>query len=163
MTIVSENPIAVAAQELVMTRVFDAPRELVWRAWTEDEHMMHWGAPHGFTVTHCESALKVGGSWRSCMKSPDGQELWLGGEYREVVPYEKLVFTHVWDDDNGQPGPETLVTLTFEDEGDKTKMTFRQTGFASASSRDGHEGGWSESFERLREYLPKMHTGGRDE
>ncbi len=162
MTTTSENAVQTAAPELVITRVFEAPRALVWRAWTEDEHMSHWGAPHGFIVTHCEGVLRVGGTWRSCMKSPDGQELWLGGEYREVVPIEKLVFTHIWDDENGQPGPETVVTITLADEGRSTKMVFRQTGFTSASSRDGHEGGWNESFDRLREYLPGMHTEGRD-
>ena len=148
-----------AVQELVITRVLAAPRELVWQAWTKDEHMMRWGAPHGFVVTHCEGELRVGGAWRSCMKSPAGEELWLGGVYREIAAPEKLVFTHVWDDEDGQPGPETLVTLTFEDKGDKTQMTFRQTGFATASSRDGHEGGWNESFERLDAYLKAFQNG----
>lgn len=162
MTAASETA-APAALELVITRVLAAPRELVWQAWTKDEHMMRWGAPHGFVVTHCEGELRVGSRWRSCMKSPAGEELWLGGVYREIVPPEKLVFTHVWDDDNGQPGHETLVTLVFEAKGDKTQMTFRQSWFASASSRNGHEGGWNESFERLQEYLQEIQSGKNDE
>ncbi len=155
MTATSETVAGPMARELVITRVFDAPRALVWKAWTEREHMMRWCAPHGFVVTHCEGALHVGGAWRSCMRSPEGENHWVGGEYRELVENEKLVFTHVWDETDQSPH-ETLVTVVFEDEGDKTRMTFRQEHFRSIASRDGHEGGWSESFERLNDYLQEL-------
>ena len=142
-----------ATHELVLTRVLDAPRELVWRAWTEREHLMRWSAPQGFTISHCESEARVGGAWRTCMVSPDGSEKWVGGQYREVVPFERLVFTHLWDDNDGFPNPETLVTLSFVDEGAKTLFRFHQQGFASRASRDGHQFGWSQSLDRLNDLL----------
>lgn len=145
-----------AAPELLITRVFDAPRHLVYRVWTEREHMLKWCAPHGFNITHGEAEVQPGGAWRSCMVSPEGVEHWVGGVYREVVPDERLVFTHVWDETD-MPPHETLVTLEFADfEENKTKLYFRQQFFRSVASRDGHEGGWTESFERLATYLHEL-------
>jgi uncharacterized protein YndB with AHSA1/START domain len=139
--------------ELVITRVLDAPRELVFQAWTEPEHLVHWSCPHGFTLTHCEGDLRPGGAWRSCMRSPEGRDLWLGGVYREIVAPERLVFTHAWDDAAGKPGHETVATVTLVDQGGKTKMTFRQAFFESVQQRDGHQEGWTECFERLAQHL----------
>jgi uncharacterized protein YndB with AHSA1/START domain len=139
-------------QELVITRVFDAPRTLVWQAWTDPEKLKHWSAPKGFTLPVNEGELRPGGKWRSCMVTPDGKELWLCGEYREIVEPSRLVFTHAWDNE-GKPGPETLVTVTLTERGGKTEMTFRQSGFDSAESRQGHSEGWSECFDLLEELL----------
>ncbi len=139
-------------QELVITRVFDAPRKLVWQAWTDPEKLKHWSAPKGFTLPVSEGELRPGGKWRSCMVTPDGKELWLGGEYREIVEPSRLVFTHAWDSE-GKPGPETLVTVTLVERGGKTEMTFRQTGFDSVESRQGHSEGWNECFDLLEELL----------
>ncbi len=155
MTTASET-VASAAQELVIERVFDAPRELVWRAWTEPQQLACWCAPHEFTITHCAGEARAGGSWRTCMVSPEGLEHWVGGIYREVAPVERLVFTHQWDDRDGQSSPETLVTLTFFEQGAKTRLHFLQQNLASPSSRAGHEIGWSESFERLNEHLHRV-------
>ena len=138
---------------LVLTRVFDAPRELVFKAWTTREHLMAWSAPHGFTVTDAEGDLRPGGRWRSCMVAPDGSSYWLGGVYREIVPPERLVFTHIWDDQDGIPGEETVVSVTFEDVGGKTRLTLKQALFASIAARDGHSGGWNEALERLGGHL----------
>lgn len=140
-------------RELVITRVFDAPRDLVWKAWTEPERMKQWLAPQGFTIPVNEGDLRAGGTWRACMRKPDGTDLWLGGIYREVVEPQRLVFTHAWDNENGKPGPETLVTVTFTERDGKTEMNFRQSGFESVDSRDGHAGGWGECFDRLEEIL----------
>ena len=146
---------------LVLTRVLDAPRELVFKVWTEREHLLKWSAPHGFKVTHSEGDVRDGGTWRSCMQSPEGEDLWLGGVYREVVKNERLVMTHTWDEDAGRPPHATLVTITFADhEGDKTLMTFRQENFRSVASREGHEGGWTEAFERLSEYVKDVQSQG---
>jgi uncharacterized protein YndB with AHSA1/START domain len=89
------------------------------------------------------------------MRSPQGQDLWLGGVYREIVPPEKLVFTHAWTDAAGKPGHETLVTVTFAERNGKTEMTFRQATFTSVEDRDGHRGGWTECFDKLAEYVAK--------
>ena len=147
------NTSAVAASpalELVITRVFEAPRILVFKAWTERDHLMRWAAPHGFTITHGEGDVRPGGAWRSCMRSPEGVDHWVGGIYREITPHDRLVFTHKWEED---VAVETLVTVTLAEQDGKTTMTFRQTGFRSVESRDGHEGGWSEAFERLAELV----------
>ena len=138
--------------ELVITRTFNAPRELVWKAWTED--MDKWSAPPQFTMPVSEGEVRPGGKWRACMKNRhDGTELWLGGIYKEVEKPEKLVFTHAWDGPDAKPGPETLVTVTFTEKGSKTEMHFRQTGFDSVESRNGHSEGWNECFYLLDAFL----------
>ena len=136
--------------ELVINRTFDAPRELVWKAWTED--MDKWSAPRGFTIPFSDGDLRPGSKWRATMVSPEGKELALVGVYREIVPPERLVFTHAWDD-NGKPGPETVVTVTLIARGQKTEMNFRQTEFDSVESRNGHAEGWGECFDILEELL----------
>lgn len=152
-----ENSAATSDRELLVTRVFDAPRHLVFRAWADGEQMRQWSAPHGFSITHCEGDAEPGARWRCCMRSPDGKEMWLGGVYREVVEDELLLFTHAWDDEDGKPGYETVVTVRFEDdEGGKTRMIFRQGLFDSVESRDGHRSGWSEGFERLDTLLARQ-------
>jgi uncharacterized protein YndB with AHSA1/START domain len=87
------------------------------------------------------------------MRTPEGAEYWRSGVYREVVPPERLVFTYVTDDPHSLPGQETLVTVTFEELGAKTKLTLRQTLFDSAEARDAHQGGWTSTLERLAGHL----------
>ena len=151
----ADKPRAVDSTEraLVLQRVFDAPREVIFKMWTDPEHLVHWSSPRGFTLTHCDGDLVPGGDWHSCMRSPAGEDLWLGGVYREIAAPHRLVFTHAWEEDNGKPGHETLVTVTFAERRGKTEMTFRQSLFDSAESRDGHRGGWAECFDKLAEYL----------
>jgi uncharacterized protein YndB with AHSA1/START domain len=141
--------------ELTITRTFDAPRELVYRIFTEPEHLMHWMGPRGFTPMHFTQDARVGGKWRGMLRPDDGSEdLWQGGVFREISPPQRVSYTFAWDeDDNGNPGNEMLVTLEFADLGDKTRLTFHQTGFTSDGQRDGHRGGWSSSFDRFEEYL----------
>ena len=96
------------------------------------------------------------------MRSPQWGDLWNGGVYREIVEPERLVFTFAWEDENGRRGHETLVTVTFAEEGGRTKMTFRQAVFESVEDRDGYAGGWSESFERLAAHLATLSEGRRE-
>jgi uncharacterized protein YndB with AHSA1/START domain len=145
--------------DLNITRVFDAPRELVFKAWTEPERIKQWLAPRGFTIPFADGELRPGGKWRQSMVKPDGTELWLGGEYREIVEPERLVFTHAWDDANGKPGPETTITVTFTERDGKTEMKFRQGPFVSDGERQGHSGGWTECFDKLDELLANEHAG----
>ena len=149
-----------ATQELVLTRVFNAPCSLVFACWTEGRHLKEWSSPHGFTIPYAEGKAEPGGHYRACMLKPDGTELWLGGTYKEVVLNKKLVMTHAWEQEGGKPGPETLITVEFEDLGGKTRMTFIQTGFVSAQDRDGHAGGWGECFEKLESLLSKLSNMG---
>ena len=88
-------------QGLVIERIFDAPRELVWRAWTEPEHFMRWYGPQGMTLPSCEIDFRVGGRHLFGMRSPDGQEYWSSGVYREIVPLERFVFTDSPADEHG--------------------------------------------------------------
>jgi uncharacterized protein YndB with AHSA1/START domain len=141
---------------LTLTRLYDAPRELVFRAWTEPEHLRRWCAPTGFTIPDSDGDLRPGGAWRATMRAPDGEEHRLTGTYREIVPPERLVFTHAWLDADGRAGIETLVTVTLEDQGGRTFLTLVQTGFESTASRDGHAGGWTETLDRLAGHLAAL-------
>lgn len=141
---------------LEIVRVFDAPRALVFQAWIDEKHMRQWSAPRDYAIAHNEGEVRVGSAWRSCMRSIEGgEELWLSGAYLEVVENERIVFTHAWDRDDGSRGHETVVTVTFEDQGGKTRMNFRQAYFESVDDRDGHGGGWGECFELLEELLAR--------
>jgi uncharacterized protein YndB with AHSA1/START domain len=143
-------------RELVITRVFDAPRDRVFRAWTDPEQAKRWMGPRGFTATHLEGELRPGGAWRACLRrDADGEELWQGGIWREVVEPERLAFTFAWDDEQGRPGHQTLVEVTFTERAGRTTMNFRQAVFDSVAQRDGHRGGWTSAFERLAEHLPQ--------
>src|SRR5579871_591414 len=88
-------------ERMVITRVFDAPRKLVWEAWTNPKYVMQWWGPKGFTAPVCKIDFRVGGKFLCCMRSPDGQEVWNGGEYHEIVPYEKIVYSLYFADANG--------------------------------------------------------------
>lgn len=113
-------------EELIIERIFNAPRVLVWKVWTEKEHALQWGGPSDYPIVHIEGELRPGGKWRACLRAKDGgEEMWQGGIYREIVPPERLVYTFAWAEESGNSPMETLITLTFADEADgKTKMTF---------------------------------------
>jgi len=142
-------------RELTITRVFAAPRALVFKAWTEPERVKQWWGPRGFTTLSCEMDLRPGGAWRTHSRSPEGKEYAEHGIFREIVPPERIVFTQAWEDTDGKPKHETLVTVTFTAQNGKTVLTFHQGVFESVSSRDSHEEGWSSAFELLVEYLAK--------
>jgi uncharacterized protein YndB with AHSA1/START domain len=142
-----------ADRVLVITRVFDAPRELVFKAWTQPEHMARWFGPRGFDSKVLKHDLRPGGSYRIHMLGPDGDH-WSQGVYREVVPPERLAMTFGWADANGnRTRPETTLTLLFEDVGGKTKLTLHNAVFESVTARDMHNEGWTSSLDCLAEYL----------
>ncbi len=151
-----------ANHELRITRTFNAPRELVWRAWTDPEMAMHWSGPKPFPAFHIELGKKPGDRWRIGLRGcPPGKdtpvEIWQGGVLREFVPPERLVYTFAWEDRTrvGLPAPphETVITVRLEENSGKTTMHFHQAFFDTAAERDGHNGGWSSSFERLEELV----------
>lgn len=142
---------------LVITRTFDAPRTLVFKAWTEPEHMAQWFGPRDFKVLSCTMDVRVGGNLRVHSRSPQGTEHYLTSVYREIVPPEKLVCTYAWCDSAWKPTrPETLLTLTFEEVESKTRMTLHQAVFESVTACDMHRSGWSESLDRFAAYLAKV-------
>ena len=107
-----------AQHEVVITRAFDAPRALVFKAWSAPEHMVRWLGPKNFTAPHCTMDFRVGGAYRACICSPEGKEYWMRGIYREIVEPERIVFTFSWEEE-GERGRENLVTVTFAEQGGK--------------------------------------------
>jgi len=142
------------AFDLTITRTFNAPRDLVWTLFTEPHHLMQWMGPRNFEARNFTQDARVGGKWRGMLHPVNGgEDLWQGGTFRAIDPPSHISYTFAWDDENGKPGHETIVTLDFEAAGNKTKLTFCQTDFPTAEERDGHRGGWSQSFDKFEEYL----------
>jgi uncharacterized protein YndB with AHSA1/START domain len=152
-------------QELVITRVFNAPRDLVWKAWTEPDLFKQWWGPKGFTAPVSTIDLRVGGRYLSCMRSPRGQEFWSTGLYSEIVPLERIVYTDSFSDEKGNVVPATYygmstefpfemrVTITFEDQRGHTAMTLRHAGIPAGEMSDMTRAGWNQSFDKLAEVL----------
>jgi uncharacterized protein YndB with AHSA1/START domain len=144
-------------RELVITRRFDAPRQRVFEAWTDPQQAKAWWGPRDHPLTYLEIDVRPGGAWRGRLTSTEtGEELWQSGVIREIHAPDRLVFTFAWDrEDEGSPDRETVVTVTLEEEGDGTLMTFRQSPFDTVENREGHRSGWSSSFDRLDEHLAR--------
>lgn len=147
---------ALTEPELVIMRVFNASRDIVWKAWTDPKHAVRWWGPKHCPATHLEMDVRPGGVWRGQLREvEDGRIRSHRGVFREVSVPERLVFTFAWDEE-GERGLETLVTITFADQDEKTLMTFRQIPFQSAEERDGHHGGWTSAFDRFDEQLAEL-------
>jgi len=145
-----------AQNALVIKRTFDAPRDLVWKVWSDPDQAKEWWGPNGFTLPFVEMDQRPGGKWRAQMRGPDGKDLWQHGVYREIVPPEKTVYTFIWD---AEPDQEMLVTVLFAARGNKTEMIFRQEGFKSAEEKSGHEDGWNQTFDRMSAYIKNLQGG----
>lgn len=149
-------------QGLVIERVFDAPRERLWEAWTDPEEVKKWWGPKDFTAPSIQTDLRVGGKNLWAMESPDGQVYWSTGTYREIVPLERIVVTDSFADENGNVVPgshygmpddfplEMEITITFEDAGEgRTKLTIRHSGMPPTEVGQQAEAGWNESLDKL--------------
>jgi uncharacterized protein YndB with AHSA1/START domain len=153
-----------ATHELRITRTFNAPRELVWRAWTDPAMAKQWSGPKQWPAFHVELGKKPGDRWRIGMRgfapgTDTPVEIWQSGILREFVPPELLVYTYAWENrasvgllEDGEPH-ETVITVRLEEHDGKTTMHFHQAFFATSAERDGHNGGWASSFERLEELV----------
>lgn len=147
-------------RELTFTRVLDAPRELVFRAWTNPAHVARWWGPNGFTNPVCQLDVRPGGAIRIDMLGPDGRHFLMGGEYREIVPPERLVFTSTAArDERGEDQLLNLNTITFEPVGGKTRLTLLtqvlKGGPGTEEFLAGMEEGWSQTLDRLGEEIAK--------
>ena len=142
-----------ADPQVTITRVFDAPREMVFQAWIETERLKRWWGPTGFTNPVCEFDPRPGGKIRIHMRAPDGREHPMTGEIQEIVEPERLVFSTVALDQQGAPLFETLTSVRFEDLGGKTRITLHTTASKITTKGAGHvvwmEMGWSLSLDRL--------------
>ncbi|MGB0389316.1 MAG: SRPBCC family protein [Ardenticatenaceae bacterium] len=148
---------------VVIERTFDAPVELIWQMWTEAEHFKSWYGPKGFSVPVADMDVRVGGKRLICMASPDGSmKMWFTGEYREVVPNERLVYTDSMADEHGNVLPPsamgmpegtpatTEVTVLLEELGGGTKMVMTHAGVPADSPGAG---GWAQAFEKMAEHI----------
>ncbi|HIP78624.1 MAG TPA: SRPBCC domain-containing protein [Kiloniellaceae bacterium] len=149
----------VAAEDraLFVARIFEAPRDLVFKVWTRPEHIVHWAVPQGFSLLSCEEDLRRGGRHACCVRSPDGSIFRLGGVYCAVTPPERLVSTFMAEGDTGVSDRETLVTVTFEDVGGslghrgvpRTRLSLRQGRFDGMAERDVHAGAMTACLDRV--------------
>jgi uncharacterized protein YndB with AHSA1/START domain len=168
----AENPGIPAGRAFVIARVFDAPRERVWKAWTEAERLKHWWGPKGFTVHTCKVDLRPGGVFHYGMRTPDGGDMWGKFIYREIIAPERLVFIVSFSDEKGgmtrHPWSpnwplEMLSTITFEEQGGKTKITVQwvphsATELERKTFEEGHQSmqqGWTGTMDQFAEYLAK--------
>jgi uncharacterized protein YndB with AHSA1/START domain len=143
-------------REIVMTRVFDAPRKLVFDALTKPELLKRWFGPHGHSLVVCDVDFTVGGAWRFVIESPDGGRMGMSGVYKEIVPGERTVHTEAFDD---YPGDSVITTVLTEQDG-KTTLTATVV-YDSRETRDavvesGMEHGAAETYDRLADLLPSL-------
>lgn len=140
---------------LALTRTIEAPREAVFRAWTDPAQLTRWLGPSGMRVEIKHFDARPGGSYRVDMIGASGSVGIVGGAYHEIVPPERLVFTWVWEVDgpDHSSGRETLVTVTFRAVGGHTELTLRHERFENAASRDSHGQGWNSTLDRLAALL----------
>jgi uncharacterized protein YndB with AHSA1/START domain len=165
------NTTQTKSKVLIITRFFTAPRETVWKAWTDPQQVMRWWGPKIFTSPSCKIDFHVGGKFLFCMRSETGPEawqkgLWSTGVYKEIIPEEKIVCTDCFADEQGNVVPAThygmpgdfplemLISVTFEtSNGNKTKMVLRHMGIPAGEHFKGANQGWNESFDKLAETL----------
>ncbi|MBI1730435.1 SRPBCC domain-containing protein [Candidatus Acetothermia bacterium] len=161
MTSTTKDQTRIQGNELLITRFFDAPRVLVWKAWSEPDRMKKWWGPKGFTAPVVKIDFRIGGKYLCVMRSPEGRDFWSTGVYREIVPHDRIVYTDNFADEHGKQVPashygfdgdwpdDMLVTLTFEEQQGKTKMTLRHTGLPAGQISEQTGAGWNESFDKL--------------
>jgi uncharacterized protein YndB with AHSA1/START domain len=147
------------ALTLRLDRVLPAPRSRVFRACVEPADLSQWWGPQGFTTPEIDLDLRVGGGYRFGMQPPDGEIFHLSGEFREIEPPARLVYTFRWE----EPDPddrETLVTVTLQDRDDSTEVALVHSGFATEARRALHVDGWTDCLDRLQELMSSRRPAG---
>jgi uncharacterized protein YndB with AHSA1/START domain len=144
-------------KKVVVSRFFDAPRSRVFEAWTRAEHLPHWFGPAGFTVHSCEADARAGGVFRLCLRSPDGRDFWVRGEYREVMVPERLVIACTADDEKGIERLRETIQVTFAEEDGRTKLTVNVVASGAthraAALMEGMDKMWADTVHRLNGHL----------
>jgi uncharacterized protein YndB with AHSA1/START domain len=153
--------------KIMLTRTFDAPRKLVWKAWTKPEQLMRWWGPEGFTSPVCKVDLRMGGKYLFCMRSPDGKDYWSTGVYREIAEPERIVCTDCFADEKGNVVPayyygmpsdwpsELLVTITLEELQGGTRLTLVHVGLPEGEHSRLAAEGWNGSFNKMAAALER--------
>jgi uncharacterized protein YndB with AHSA1/START domain len=139
-------------RSLRMTRHFNASSERVFRAFAEPAQLVTWWGPSSMNVVDHDIDVRVGGAWRTVIRSEKDEDYTMSGVYREISPHHRLVFTWGWERD-GERGHETLVTIELAERNGGTELTLLQETFESEEMRDSHRGGWSSSLDCLAEAL----------
>jgi len=158
-----ESSALASGPSLSIRRVFAAPRELVFAAWSEAAQQQFWLGPQGWSAPEVQLDFRVGGRYRALIRSAEGAERWMQGEYLEIVVPSRIAFSFAWDLQDGKLMPETLVQIDFVERLGQTEMHFQQGPFISEESNQGHRKGWEECFERLEEYLRELQKESQDE
>lgn len=162
-----KKTVATKDNELIITRSLNAPRRLLWQAWSDPEMITKWWGPRGFTSPYARNDFRVGGKYLNCMRSPEGQDYWSTGTYQEIIPMKKIVCTDSFADYQGKVVPgthygmdetfpdEMLITLTFSEEEGKTVLTLQHSGIHTLSIEDRRnmEIGWMESLDKLAQLV----------
>ncbi len=140
--------VADSETEIEIRRTFQAPRDIVYAAWSDPRQLVQWWGPEGMTVPTCDWQAVEGQRWRTCMQAPDGQQYCVGGEFREVTPPERLVFTWTWESESegATAGLETLVSVEFSEQGEATEVCLRHLQLRDRETCEGHLKGWTSSF-----------------
>ncbi|HMK48926.1 MAG TPA: SRPBCC domain-containing protein [Thermodesulfovibrionales bacterium] len=158
----------IEVEDLLIVRVFTAPRKLVWKAWTDAELMKRWWGPKGFTTLFNKIDLRVNGTYLNCMRSPEGRDYWSTGTYRAIAEPERIALTDSFADEKGNVVPATYygmasdfpleipVEVTFEAYDGNTKLTLRHVGIPPGAERDATEQGWAESLYKLADVLKRL-------
>ena len=147
-----------AGPALRLSRHFDAPPEVVFRAWTDPAWLVRWMGPQECTCSHAETDLRVGGALKIAIRGKEGNDHWAHGVYQRVDPPVRLEFTWRWEED-GALGHEMLIALAFDECDGGTEFRLTQTKFATEESRDQHRGGWTGALDSLAEILPEFMNG----
>jgi uncharacterized protein YndB with AHSA1/START domain len=150
----SINPVGTPADVLVLRRLVDAPPDLVFAVWSDPRHVAEWWRPDGYTTPVFEMDFRVGGAFRYCIRSA-GRDGWARGVYREIVPPSRIVFTFQWQSGDAAHDAETLVSVSFEAQDERTLLTFRQEPFSSTESRHSHGVGWNQLLASFESFVIK--------
>lgn len=140
---------------LEIKRLIDAPRERVYAAWTDPAQLKEWFAPEGVRTRALVADPRVGGTFRWDLTTPDGEEMTARGDYRELEPGRKIVFTWKWDDDEAWEGHTSIVTVELSDQEGGTELRFRHERLPSEASRDRHNEGWSSLLDALEKFISR--------
>jgi uncharacterized protein YndB with AHSA1/START domain len=140
---------------LQLKRSFAASREKVFNAWTIPSEIKQWFGPEGCRVIDAQVDLRVGGKYRFQVSSPTNEKMSVHGEYREISPPAKLVYTWQWEDDPAWENLTSIVTVEFIEQNERTEIQLRHEKFPSIESRDNHEQGWSSTLEKLSKLFPE--------
>ena len=155
------------SEPIIIERTYNAPVELVWKAWTNAEQLKKWWAPVGCSTPNCMVDLRVGGKFHFCMRLPDGRDIWALGIYKEIVEGEKIVYADYFSDPEGnrrkpsfygfspEHPEETIITVIFQEVNGKTKVTLNQTMPNVFKESEEMEQGWREMFDKLEKMIVK--------